>query len=133
MKQLLLDNDEVRIELQGGILFAKWKRSLADLNSAQQAVKHRLECTNFASFPLLLDVKELKNITKPARDFLASEKGCEGIIAGAFLINSSIGRIIGNFIIHINRPLIPTKIFTKEVKAKKWLSKYIKKDQKTIS
>lgn len=77
---------------------------------------------------MLLDAKELKNITKPARDFLASEKNCEGIIAGAFLINSSLGRIIGNFIIHINIPLIPTKIFTNEIKAKKWLSKYVKKD-----
>lgn len=128
MKKFLLENDEVRIELEGGILLAKWKSSFADLNAAQLAVKHRLECTNFASFPMLLDAKELKNITKPARDFLASEKGCQGIIAGAFLINSSLGRIIGNFFIQINKPLRPTKIFTNEIKAKKWLSKYVKKD-----
>lgn len=126
MKKLLLENDEVKIESEDGILIANWKRPLVDLNSAQQVVKHRLECTSFVPFPMLLNIKQLKSITKPARDFLASEKGCEGIIAGAFLINSSIGRILGNFFIRINRPLRPAKIFTDEIEAKKWLSKYIK-------
>lgn len=50
MKKLLLENDEVRIELEDGIIFAKWKSSFADLNAAQLAVKHRLESTNFDSF-----------------------------------------------------------------------------------
>ena len=128
MKKLLLENDEVKIELEDGILIADWKRPFADLNSAQQAVKHRLECTNFVPFPMLLNATQMKSITKPARDFLASEEGCEGIIAGAFLINSSFGRMIGNFFIRINRPLRPAKIFTDEIEAKKWLSTYIKKD-----
>lgn len=125
MKKLLLDNEEVRIELEDGILFAEWKSNFADLNAAQLAVKYRLECTNFVSFPLLLNAKKIKNITKPARDFLASEKGCEGIIAGAILINSNLGRVIGNFFIQINKPIRPSKLFTDEIKAKKWLSKYI--------
>ncbi len=128
MKKLLLENDEVSIELEDGILLAKWKNSFADLNAAQQAVKYRLECTNFVPYPILLNVQALKKITKPAREFLASEKGCEGIIAGAFLINSNFGRLIGNFFIQINKPLRPSKLFTDEVEAKKWLSKYIKKD-----
>ncbi|MES2140931.1 MAG: hypothetical protein V4511_14585 [Bacteroidota bacterium] len=128
MKKLLLDNEEVRIELEDGILLANWKSSFADLNAAQQAVKFRLECTNFVPYPILLNVTALKKITKPARDFLASEIGCEGIIAGAFLINSDLGRLIGNFFIQINKPLRPSKLFTDEIKAKEWLSKYIKKD-----
>ncbi|MES2396738.1 MAG: hypothetical protein V4549_12075 [Bacteroidota bacterium] len=125
MKKFLLENDEVRIELEDGILLAKWKSSFADLNAAQLAVKHRLECTNFIPYPMLLNIKPLKKITKPARDFLASEKGCEGIIAGAFLINSNFGKVIGNFFIQINRPLRPSKLFTDEIKAKKWLIKYV--------
>ncbi|MES2285292.1 MAG: hypothetical protein V4547_06345 [Bacteroidota bacterium] len=128
MKKLLLENDEVCIEVEDGILFAKWKKSFADLNAAQQAVKYRLESTNFVPYPILLNVQQLKKITKSARDFLASEKGCEGIIAGAFLINSNFGKLIGNFFIQINKPLRPSKLFTDEVEAKKWLSKYIKKD-----
>ncbi|MDP1744379.1 MAG: hypothetical protein Q8L90_02310 [Bacteroidota bacterium] len=128
MKKLLLENDEVRIELELGILIAKWKNSFVDLNIAQQAVVNRLEATDFIPYPMVIDIKSIKSITKPSRDFLASEKGCQGIIAAAFLIDSSLGRILGNFFIQINKPLRPTKIFTNEIKAKKWLSKYIKKD-----
>jgi hypothetical protein len=128
MKNFLLENDKVRIELEDGILIAKWKCSFIDLNIAQQAVVYRLEATNFIPYPMVIDIKSIKSITKPSRDFLASEKGSEGIIAAAFLINSSLGKILGNFFIQINKPLRPTKIFTNEIKAKKWLAKYVKKD-----
>lgn len=128
MKKLLLENDEVRIDLELGILIAKWKSSFVDLNIAQQAVVNRLEATDFIPYPMVIDIKSIKSITKQSRDFLASEKGCEGIIAAAFLIDSSLGRILGNFFIQINKPLKPTKIFTNEIKAKKWLAKYVNKE-----
>lgn len=54
---------------------------------------------------------------------MASEAGCRGVIAAAVLIDSPLGSMIGNFFISISRPLRPTKIFTDEVEAKKWLNK----------
>ncbi|MES2140930.1 MAG: hypothetical protein V4511_14580 [Bacteroidota bacterium] len=125
MKKLLLENDEVRIELEEEILFAIWKSTFVDLNIAQQAVTYRLEATNFVAYPMVINIKSIKSINKPARDFLASEKGSEGIIAAAFLIDSSVGRVLGNFFIKINKPIKPTKVFTDEIKAKKWLLQYV--------
>jgi len=127
MKKLLLENDDVRIELEDGILLAKFKCSFIDLNIAKHSIASRLDSTNFIPYPVVIDIKSVKSITKPSRDFLASEKGCEGIIAAAFLIDSSLGRILGNFFIQINKPLKPAKIFTNEIKAKKWLAKFVKK------
>lgn len=127
MKKVLLENDEVRIELEDEILFAIWKSPFVDLEIAEQAITYRLEATNFIPYPMVIDIKSIKNITKPSRDFLASEKGSEGIIAAAILIDSSLGRILGNFFIQINKPLKPTKIFTDEIKAKKWLTQYFVK------
>ncbi|MES2285293.1 MAG: hypothetical protein V4547_06350 [Bacteroidota bacterium] len=128
MKKLLLENDEVRIELEEKILFAIWKSTFVDLKIAQQAVAYRLEATDFVPYPMIIDIKSIKSITKSSRDFLASEKGSEGIIAAAFLIDSSLGRILGNFFIQINKPLKPTKIFTDEIMAKKWLAQYVNKE-----
>lgn len=128
MKKVLLENKEVTIELEEGIIIALWKSTLVDLNLAQLAVKHRLECTNNVSYPILSNIKLIKNITKQARDFLATEKGCEGIVAAAVLIGSPIGSMIGNFFIRVSRPLRPTKIFSDEAEAKKWLAQYVKKD-----
>lgn len=128
MKKTLLENIDVTIELEDGIVVAKWKNSFVDLNVAKQAVKWRLECTNFTSYPLLSNIKLVKSSTKEARDFLATEKGCEGIIAAAVLIDSPISSMIGNFFIRVSKPLRPTKIFTNEGEAKKWLTKFVKKD-----
>ncbi len=128
MKKVLLENDEVRIELEDEILFAIWKSTSVDLKIAQQAVTYRLEATNFVAYPMIIDIKSIKSISKSSRDFLASEKGSEGIIAAAFLIDSSLGRVLGNFFIQINKPLKPTKIFTDEIKAKKWLAQYAYKE-----
>lgn len=55
---------------------------------------------------------------------MASEAGCEGVIVAALIIDSPIGRVLGNFFISISRPLRPTKIFTDEIKAIKWLKKF---------
>jgi len=128
MKRILLENDEVKIELEEGIVIANWKTSFVDINVARRAVKYRLECTNHASYPLLSNIKSIKHGTKEARDFLALEKSCEGIIAAAVLVNSPIGSMIGNFFIKINRPFILTKIFTDELEAKIWLAQFVKKD-----
>ncbi|MES2590779.1 MAG: hypothetical protein V4608_02755 [Bacteroidota bacterium] len=128
MKNILLENEEVTIELENGIVIAKWKSTSVDLDIAQQAVKYRLEATNYKSYPILSNIRAIKNISKPARDFLATEKGCEGITAAAVLIDSPLGSMIGNFFISISRPLRPTKIFTDEADAKKWLTQYVEKN-----
>lgn len=128
MKKVLLENNVVRIELVDGIILANWKHSFVDLPLAQEAVKCRLDCTYNISYPLLSNITSVKSSTKEARDFLASEKGCEGIIAAAILIGSPIGSMIGNFFMRVSKPLRPTKIFTDEAEAKKWLAQFVKKD-----
>ncbi len=59
---------------------------------------------------------------------MASEEGCEGVVVAAVLLDSAIGSIIINFFIRVSKPLRPTKIFTNEEEAKKWLSQFVKKD-----
>lgn len=128
MKRTLLENHEVKIELEDGIVIANWKTSFVDINVARRAVQYRLESTNHVPYPLLSNIKSIKNGTKEARDFLALESSCEGIIAAAVLINSPIGSMIGNFFISINKPFVTTKIFTDETEAKKWLTQFVKKE-----
>lgn len=126
MRKILLENEDVTIELENGIVNAKWKSPIVDLEVAKQAVKYRLEATNYISYPLLSNIKSVRNSTKPARDYLASVEGCRGILALAVLIDSPLGSMLGNFFLSISKPIAPTKIFTDEAEAKKWLSDYVK-------
>ncbi|MES2590780.1 MAG: hypothetical protein V4608_02760 [Bacteroidota bacterium] len=121
---LLLDNEFIRFELENNIIIGTFKVDTIDLNLAQKLVEYRISVISGESYPTIANIASVKNVSKPARDFFASEKGCEGITATALLIDSPLGRMIGNFYISINKPLRPVKIFTNQEKAKLWLVKY---------
>ncbi len=124
MKNLILDNELVSIEIENNIIFTTLKVNSVDLDIAKKAVDYRLNVVKDKRYLLVSDIRIVKNSTKQARDFLASEAGCEGVIAAAVIIDSSVGSMIGNFFISISKPLVPTKIFTNENDAKKWLAQY---------
>ena len=128
MKEVLLDNDYLKIEVENNVLIGTFKNEVVDLSVCHKITEYRLEIQKGKSYPLLSNIKSIKNISKPARDFMASKEGCEGVVAAAVLIGSPLGSMIGNFFISISRPLRPTKIFTNETDAKKWLAQFVKED-----
>jgi hypothetical protein len=128
MKKILLDNNEITLELEDGIVNAIFKVEHFDLQLVQQLVEDRKKAFDGLLYPVIANVISVKSSTKAARDFFASEKGCEGIIAAAVIINSPVGSMKGNFYLRISRPLRPSKLFTDETEAKKWLAQFVKKD-----
>ena len=128
MKETLLDNDFLKIETENNILIGIFKSEFVDITIAHKTTDYRLEIQKGKLYPLLSNIRQVKSSTKEARDFLASEAGCEGVLAAAVLIGSPIGSMIGNFFIRISKPLRPTKIFSDEEEAKKWLAQYVIKD-----
>jgi hypothetical protein len=128
MKKIFSENEYAKFEIKEGILIGAFKSAFVDLDTAFKITEKRLELQNGKNYPILSNIKLIKSSTKSARDFMASEDGCKGVIAAAIIIDSPIGRIIGNFFIKISKPLRPTKIFTNENEAKKWLTKYLIKD-----
>lgn len=128
--KLLLDNEYGKIELSNKIIIATWKASFIDLKIAKNAVSSRLSVTAGQNYPFLIRMKSIKESTKEARDFLSSENGCEGISAGAILVESILGNMLATFFIYLNKPRIPIKIFKDEAKAKEWLDQFVSKDLK---
>ena len=92
---------------------------LADALQNHEATKM---LTNTDHYLALVDgrVKHL-SVSRDARAFAAQSKKEDGCIATALLITSTANKLIGNFYININRPNIPTKIFSTEDKAIEWL------------
>ncbi len=121
MKELLLDMDEIKFEIETDIIIGTVKLTLMDLALAKKITKHRLVLQEGKRYPILSNIRNVKDSTRDAREFLASEEGCEGVIKAAILIKSPVSKIIANFFINTSRPIVPTKIFTDERKAKKWL------------
>ncbi len=118
-------DDFLSLDLVNGILFAALKSETVDLKMAKASVTYRLQQYNDKDYPLFINIKVVKHITKEARDYLASKEGCHKTASCAILINSNVTRVLANYFIMINKPLVPTKVFTNEEGAKQWLSEYI--------
>lgn len=119
-----IKNEYASVHLIDGILTGVIKAESVDLKVAKAAVALRLEKFNDKDYPFLINIKQVKFVSKEARDFLASETGCEKVAASAILINSAVASMLGNFFMRINRPYVPTKLFTNEEMALAWLSTF---------
>ena len=65
------------------------------------------------------------SISKEAREYSVSPRGIQYSTAEAFVFSSLAHKIIANFYIKINKPPVPTKFFTTEIEATKWLLNFL--------
>jgi hypothetical protein len=77
-------------------------------------------------FPLLIDARGIKSITRDARNFFTTNGRKTNTLAFAIIIDSSVSKVVGNFFLGINKPAVPTKLFSDETHALEWLYKFKK-------
>lgn len=76
-------------------------------------------------YPLIIDARGVKSISKEARDHF-SLRGRESVVnAFAIIISSPLSRIIGNFFMGLNKPTVPMRLFENEKDAIKWLKPFL--------
>jgi len=71
--------------------------------------------------PMLCDITGLKAQDRDARDLYSST---ELTTAVALVVHSPLARVIASFYLGLNRPLVPTRVFTSERAAHDWLKNY---------
>lgn len=125
MREKHFDGEVCEIWLEDGIVYFVSKVEEMDISVAKTITKERINLVGDKDYPILGDYLKVKNVTKEARDFMASKEGTKNIKAIAALINSPVGRIIGNFYIRISKPPFAFKIFTDKEKALEWLKQFI--------
>ena len=76
-------------------------------------------------FPLLIDARQIKSISKEARDNFSIQNRETMITSFAVIIESPLSRIIGNFFMGLNKPSVPAKLFNNEDEAIAWLKQYL--------
>lgn len=75
------------------------------------------------NFPILVDLRQIKSISKEARDHFSMRGRKPNVTAIAMLVSSPVSKIIGNFFLGLNKPTVPTRMFTAEAEARKWIDK----------
>lgn len=82
-----------------------------------------------ARFALLVDTRNIKSITKEARDFFSIRNRDTRVLGFALIIESPLSTIIGNFFMGINKPRVPVRLFSDERKALAWCLELNRKNQ----
>lgn len=78
-------------------------------------------------FCILLDTsKGYFNTSPEANKLLASKEFAEKRMASAFIAKSLATKLASNFFIKFNKPLTPTRVFSSEKEALKWLKTFMK-------
>ncbi|MBL7934085.1 MAG: STAS/SEC14 domain-containing protein [Bacteroidia bacterium] len=109
-----------------GICRTKTK-PLAEIN-VEEAIENSNAVNSFYTvrkFPLLVDARNIKYITKEARKQFAITGRETSITSFALMVNSPLSRVIGNFFMGLNKPAVPARLFDNEDEAIQWLKKYI--------
>lgn len=76
-------------------------------------------------YPLLVDARTIKYISKDARKQFAVNGRETSITSFALMVKSPLSRVIGNFFMGLNKPSIPARLFDDEQEAIAWLKKFI--------
>ncbi|CAM3577385.1 hypothetical protein [Flavobacterium psychrophilum] len=121
----LYENDFAQFWIVDGILFFKYKPATTiDLKVAQRVVTDRIHFQNERSYPVLCDIRGVVSTDKAGRDYLA-KSGSILTQAVGLVVDEKVLLTISTFYLQINKPAVPTQIFTTEASALVYLKTYI--------
>jgi hypothetical protein len=119
------ENDYASYRFQDGVLHITYHPGVnIDMKAAIQIVKDRMILHEGRLFPILCDIKGIKDINKQARAYLAME-GSTLIKAVAVIVEPPVSKMLSEFYIRTSNPPIPTKTFEHIEDALAFLNEYI--------
>ncbi len=115
----LMDNGILHIYLKPG--------AEVELSDAILIVEAMGKLGKGNKFPVLIDAGEFTSVDKEVRIFSASEESNIYTLADAIAYYSFAQKLIADFYITHNNPVVPTKAFPTKEEAIKWLETFKKK------
>lgn len=121
------------LESEGYILTRVKTGSEIQLQDAKDNTAAVIKISDGINYPILVDLREIKSISKAARDHFSMRGRTPNVSAVAMLVKSPVSRIIGNFFIGFNQPVVPTRIFSGEKTAIEWVKNQVQRVREDVS
>ena len=123
--QKFYENEYTTYQLMDNIVHITYKKGVEiDLGASKQIVRDRLMFQEERAYPVLCDIRQLRKVDKPARDYLALE-GSQLVTALAFVIEPPVTDAMTQFYLKTNHPDIPTASFRDLAKAVAYLGGFL--------
>ena len=114
----LEDDGIVRVKMKPNVQFS--------LQDAQATIRAISSVCGGKRCPALVDMRGLVSMDREARRYFAGEETAKVESAAALLIESPLSKAIGNFFMGLNKPIVPTRLFTSEAEALAWLKGFVR-------
>jgi hypothetical protein len=75
--------------------------------------------------PIIVDISNVKTVSKGSRDIYSSSETAEILSAAALIVSNPVSRIMGNFYMGINKTIMPVRMFPTTRDAKNWLKDFL--------
>jgi hypothetical protein len=116
-------DDFFDLKLENDLFIGRYLCSHVTLDIVKTIYEARIKIAKGRRCRAFLDATLVKKVDKEAREFLAGKDNPDELIAGAIVIKSNVQKTMGNLYIYFNKLPIPTRIFTNEKTALRWLRK----------
>lgn len=103
------------------------RQAMHDEHEAREniaAMARLRQARGIARAGLLIDIRELRTITREARLEYTRANTAATLLAGALLTDSVVSRVIANFFIAFSRPNVPYRMFNAYDAALQWLATF---------
>jgi hypothetical protein len=112
-----------------GIIHAELRAHVdVGLEDAREAIRSIGTICGERRKPVLVDIRDIKSMSRDARVYFAGEETAKFESAVALLLKSPLTRAIGNFFLGLNKTLFPTRLFTDEEEALSWLRSFLPRE-----
>lgn len=119
------ENNYAFYKLDGRILYIRYHIGIViTLNAAVKIVADRIRLQDGVSYPALCDIRGVKEVYKPARDYLALE-GSVLLKAVAFIVENPMSEVLSMFYIKTTKPPVPTQSFQNQKDAERFLAEFL--------
>ena len=120
-----LKNEYAEYFLKDGIIHITYKNGISiNLDAAVKIVEDRLLFQEGEPFPVLCDIRGIREVDKSARDYLAIE-GSLLVKAVAFIIEPPMSETLSKFYIRTSNPPIPVELFNDNSGALDFLNRFL--------
>ena len=75
--------------------------------------------------PLLTDITRIHFVSHDARKYSARPENTKAASAHGMFVGSAVSKLVGNLYLKLNKPKVPSRVFTSEDEAIQWLKGFL--------
>ena len=112
--------------LESGIIVQRYKDNInLELGMVKELIEYNGSLNDFERKPMCAVLSEFMTIDKEVREYGKTAEATRYTSASAIVVKSLAHKLMGNFFIKVQKPAVPTKLFSEEKEAIEWLKTYL--------